>query len=88
MHLGGDRAFPVDTHVGRLSRRMGFSTHEDPDDVERDLRRLMPEEHWFKAHQLLVWHGRYVCHARRPHCHRCVVETRCPKRGVKQPASD
>lgn len=83
MHLGGDFAFPVDTHVLRLSRRMGLSTSNDPDDVEADLQKLVPREGWFKGHQLLVWHGRRVCHARSPECHRCVVAGLCPRRGLK-----
>ena len=83
MHLGGDTAFPVDTHVLRLSGRLGFSRQTDPNDVEADLQRLVPEAQWFKGHQLLVWHGRRVCHARSPECHRCVVAELCPKRGVK-----
>lgn len=83
MHLGADKAFPVDTHVLRLSMRMGLSNHREPDDVEADLRKLMPEELWFKAHQLLVWHGRRCCDARKPECHRCVVADICPRKGVK-----
>lgn len=84
MHLGGDEAFPVDTHVLRLSGRLGFSQQTDPNDVEADLQRLVPRAGWFKGHQLLVWHGRRVCHARSPECHRCVVVELCPKRGVKR----
>lgn len=85
MHLGGDAAFPVDTHVGRLARRLGFTTVEAPDDVEAALQRLLPRSAWFQGHQLLVWHGRRVCHAQGPECHRCVVAQDCPKRGVKAP---
>lgn len=83
MHIGGDRAFPVDTHVMRLSYRLGFTKHDKPDDIEADLRALLPEERWFQGHQLLVWHGRRVCHALGPECHRCVVAELCPKKGVK-----
>lgn len=82
MHLGTDFAFPVDTHVMRLSNRMGLTTHDEPDKIEADLTALLPQQAWFKAHQLLVWHGRRVCGARKPECHRCVVEALCPKRGV------
>jgi endonuclease-3 len=84
MHLGGDFAFPVDTHVGRLARRMGFSRHTDPNKVERDLSALLPSSRWTLGHQFLVWHGRRVCHARAPECARCVVSELCPKRGVKR----
>lgn len=85
MHLGGDVAFPVDTHVRRLAGRLDFSRADDPDDVEADLQRLVPQPRWFQGHQLLVWHGRRVCHARGPECHRCVAAALCPKRGVPAP---
>jgi endonuclease-3 len=82
VHLGAAHAFPVDTHVGRVSRRLGLSRHEDPSKVERDLTALLPEERWAKGHQLFVWHGRRTCAARAPACSRCSVEELCPKRGV------
>lgn len=85
LHLGAGNAFPVDTHVGRVSRRLGLSRQLDPDEVERDLMALLPEERWGKAHQLFVWHGRRTCGARAPACSRCAVADLCPKRGV--PAS-
>lgn len=78
IHLGTEHAFPVDTHVFRLSRRLGFSRGTDPDEVEADMRKLLPPERWGLAHQLLVWHGRRVCAARSPDCHRCVVGPLCP----------
>jgi endonuclease III len=83
IHLGGDAAFPVDTHVKRLAWRLGFTRQTDPDKVERDLQALLPPERWMKAHQLLVWHGRRTCFARSPACERCVVADLCPKRGVR-----
>lgn len=84
IHLGVEHAFPVDTHILRLSYRMNFSNSgEDADDVESDLRKIFPEELWFQAHQLIIWHGRRVCSAINPDCHRCVVADLCPKRGVK-----
>jgi endonuclease III len=82
VHLGAAQAFPVDTHVGRVSRRLGFTRHEDPDRVEQDLMVLVPEERWGRGHQLLVWHGRRTCMARAPACSRCVLDDLCPKRGV------
>jgi endonuclease-3 len=82
VHLGAAEAFPVDTHVGRVSRRLGFTREEDPTKVEHDLMALLPEARWAKGHQLLVWHGRRTCIARRPACSRCPVEPLCPKRGV------
>jgi endonuclease-3 len=81
-HLGGDSAFPVDTHVGRLAFRMGLTRHTDPDKVELDLRALLPRTSWAQGHQLLIWHGRRVCSARAPACETCPVEDLCPRRGV------
>jgi endonuclease-3 len=82
VHLGAAQAFPVDTHVGRVSRRLGLTREEDPDKVERDLMALVPEARWGRGHQLLVWHGRRTCAARAPACSRCVLDDLCPKRGV------
>ena len=82
IHLGGDAAFPVDTHILRLSRRLGFSTERDPDKVELDLQGLLPRPRWTKGHQLLIWHGRRTCHALSPACERCVVEGQCPRVSV------
>lgn len=84
IHLGAERAFPVDTHILRLGKRLGLTTKSDPDGVEADLRKVFPEELWFKAHQLIIWHGRRCCEALRPQCHRCVVADLCPKKGVKK----
>lgn len=75
-------ALPVDTHVGRVARRLGLTTHDDPDKVEADLCTLLPKSRWSQAHHLFIWHGRKTCAARAPACERCVVETLCPKRGV------
>jgi len=86
LHLGGTPSFPVDTHVGRLARRMGFTKQTNPDKVEQDLQALLPQASWAKGHQLLVWHGRRTCFARKPECSRCVVRDLCPKLGVKSPA--
>lgn len=83
LHLGADHAFPVDTHVGRVSRRLGFTREQHPDKVERDLMALLPRARWGPAHILFVWHGRRVCAARSPACPRCPVEAMCPKRGVR-----
>jgi len=83
IHLGGDAAFPVDTHVKRLAYRLGFTTKEDPDKVEADMQAVLPPERWTLGHQLLVWHGRRTCFARSPACERCVVADLCPKKGVK-----
>ena len=82
IHLGGDAAFPVDTHIRRLARRLGFTKQTDPDKVELELMELLPATDWAKAHQLLIWHGRRTCFARSPACERCVVAKLCPKIGV------
>jgi len=82
VHLGAAHAFPVDTHVGRVSRRLGLTREQDPSRVERDLEALLPEERWATGHQLFVWHGRRTCIARAPACSRCAVSDLCPKRGV------
>src|SRR6266849_4709661 len=80
---GGKLPLPVDTHVGRVSRRVGLTRQEDPDKVEAELSALLPPEQWGRAHQLLIWHGRRTCIARKPHCSRCVFAADCPKVGVK-----
>jgi endonuclease-3 len=82
VHIGGDPAFPVDTHVRRLSRRLGFTRALDPDHIEADLQALVPQARWAQGHQLLVWHGRRTCFARSPACDRCVVRELCPRIGV------
>lgn len=87
IHLGGDAAFPVDTHVKRLAFRLGFTTKADPDKVEADMQAVLPSERWTLGHQLLVWHGRRTCFARSPACERCVVADLCPKKGVKAAAA-
>jgi endonuclease-3 len=82
IHLGADDAFPVDTHVGRVSRRLGLTREDDPDRVEERLRALVPRTLWGRGHQLFVWHGRRTCTARAPACERCAVADLCPKVGV------
>jgi endonuclease III len=74
----GIPAIAVDTHVGRLARRLGFSRHEDPDKVELDLQKLFPPEQWVFLHHALILHGRRVCLARKPACERCAVAALCP----------
>jgi endonuclease-3 len=78
----GQPAIPVDTHVTRVSRRLGLTTEEDPVKIERDLERLFPRERWTFLSHALIWHGRLVCKARTPACHRCVLRESCPRRGV------
>ena len=68
----------VDTHVGRLSRRLGLSKQGDPDKVEQDLVTLVPQERWTMFSHLLVFHGRLICLARKPDCPNCLLNTLCP----------
>lgn len=76
--LFGRPSIAVDTHVGRLARRLGFSREERPDRVERDLERLFPEEDWVFVHHALILHGRRVCTARNRKCENCVLNDICP----------
>lgn len=79
----GRPAIAVDTHVGRLARRLGLSTETDPDKVETDLMALLPEDRWIFAHHALIWHGRRVCFARKPACSACPLADVCPRVGVE-----
>lgn len=72
----------VDTHVGRLSRRMGLTRHLDPVKVESALVRLIPKEDWTLVSHLLIAHGRKRCMARNPNCAQCELRKLCPQRGV------
>src|SRR5215203_5872492 len=76
--LGNPQGVVVDTHVRRLSQRLGLTRREDPVKIERDLARLLPREDWARFPHLLIWHGRRVCIARRPLCEMCVVNELCP----------
>jgi len=68
----------VDTHVMRLSQRLGLSKQKDRNKIERDLMELMPRENWFEVNHLLIEHGRRTCTAKKPLCKTCVVEELCP----------
>jgi endonuclease-3 len=68
----------VDTHVARLSRRLGLSRHDAPEKIERDLQALAPREKWTLLSHLLIWHGRRRCVARRPDCPHCEIKLLCP----------
>jgi endonuclease III len=76
--LGNAEGIVVDTHVRRLSQRLGFTKQEDPVKIERDLVRLVPRDDWARFPHLMIWHGRRVCIARRPRCEDCVVSDLCP----------
>jgi endonuclease-3 len=72
----------VDTHCGRLSRRLGLTTHTDAVKVEHDLMRLLPSAEWTMFSHRIIAHGRQVCHARKPDCENCTLAKLCPKVGV------
>jgi endonuclease-3 len=72
----------VDTHVARLSRRLGLSKHTDPVKIERDLMELLPKGEWIDFSHRMIRHGRQVCAARKPLCDRCSMASFCPKIGV------
>jgi endonuclease III len=80
--LGDPQGIVVDTHVRRLSQRLGLTKQEDPVKIERDLQRLVPREHWGRFPHLLIWHGRRVCIARAPRCEDCVINDLCPSSRV------
>jgi endonuclease III len=78
VELGMTQGIVVDTHVRRLSQRLGLTRHHDPVKIERDLQRLVPREDWARFPHLLIWHGRRVCIAQRPRCQDCVISDLCP----------
>jgi endonuclease III len=80
--LGNPQGIVVDTHVRRLSQRLGLTRQEDPVKIERDLVRLVPRADWPRFPHLLIWHGRRVCDARRPRCEDCVIIDLCPSSRV------
>lgn len=80
--FGKDEGFVVDTHVGRLSRRLGFTRQADPVKIELDLNALVPRGRRTLGAHLLIFHGRRICTARKPLCGECPVNPLCPKIGV------
>ncbi len=70
--------FVVDTHVGRLTRRFGWTTNDDPVKVEQDLMRIIPQKDWLDLSHLLIFHGRAVCESRKPLCELCTLVPLCP----------
>jgi endonuclease-3 len=78
----------VDTHVGRLSRRLGLTTADDPVKVEHDLMALVPKKDWTMFSHRLIFHGRQVCFARKPNCPGCALAKYCPKIGVAEVTGD
>jgi len=80
--LGIEPAIAVDTHVFRVSHRLGLANEGTPDKVEAQLMRITPEEYLVKAHHWLILHGRYTCTARKPNCPGCVISDLCPSAAV------
>lgn len=76
--FGINEGVVVDTHVGRLSLRLGLTTNSDPVKVERDLMKLFPREQWTLLSHWLIWHGRRRCKARNPDCKACELRSLCP----------
>lgn len=72
----------VDTHVRRLSQRLGLTAHDDPEKIERDLMAITPRDEWIDLSHLLIFHGRRVCDARKPNCAGCVLRHLCPSSQV------
>jgi endonuclease-3 len=71
----------VDTHVRRVSRRLGLTRHQDPKKIEQDLMRILPPETWIDFSHRLIWHGRRLCTARKPRCTECPFASCCPSAG-------
>jgi endonuclease-3 len=72
----------VDTHFGRLSRRFGWTTETDPVKVEMVVQQLIPQPEWTNLSQRMIWHGRRICHSRKPACGACPVAKICPSFGI------
>ena len=76
--VGFDKpAMPVDTHVNRVSRRIGLSDGKDVNEVEEDLKKLFDPKDWNALHHTLIFHGRYICHSRKPDCEACTLQETC-----------
>lgn len=79
--FGIEAGVVVDTHVARVSRRLGLTAHDDPVKIERDLMKIVPRPSWTEWSHLLIWHGRRRCFARKPDCAHCEVADVCPSAG-------
>ena len=76
--FGVVQGIAVDTHVGRLAQRLGLSEKSDPNKIEQDLMQLVPKDRWMRIADLLIFHGRNVCTAKKPNCAGCVLNKICP----------
>jgi endonuclease-3 len=81
-HAFGIPGITVDTHFGRLSRRFGWSNETDPVKVEFEVGKLIREDEWTNLSQRMIWHGRRICHSRRPACGACPLAKYCPSFGI------
>ncbi len=81
-HVFGKPGFVVDTHVRRLTYRLGLTKHSDPEKIETEMQAILPPRDWTPFSMRLILHGRQVCIARKPKCEMCVVAKDCPKIGV------
>jgi endonuclease III len=81
-HVFGKPGFVVDTHVRRLTHRLGLTKHTDPDKIEIDMQTILPPKDWTPFSMRLILHGRQVCFARKPQCEICALSKDCPKLGV------
>jgi len=81
-HIFGQPGFVVDTHVRRLTHRLGFTRHTDPAKIEIDMQKLLPAENWTPFSMRLILHGRQICMARKPQCEICAIAADCPRIGV------
>jgi endonuclease III len=79
---GINEGIAVDTHVKRLTIRLGLTRHEDPERIERDLMEITPKEEWGTLSHLLILHGRSICLAKKPNHKECVLNDLCPSRGI------
>ena len=77
----GDPSVVVDTHVGRISRRLGFTKEQDPEKVEYDLMKVLPKENWIRYNIQIIMLGREICRSQRPRCGECFLSDLCPARG-------
>lgn len=80
----GGQAMPVDTHVFRVAHRLGLSQGKTPDAVEKDLRALIEQKDYSRAHHLFIFHGRYTCKSRSPECHNCMVSDYCVYKAIEK----
>ncbi len=81
-HIFGKPAFVVDTHVRRLTYRLGFTKNPEPEKIEIDMQKILPAEDWTPVSMRLILHGRQICDARKPQCEICAIAVDCPRVGV------